>query len=292
MEIDKVFCPTNSGTRTEFEVFPPRGSKPLVKRLATCDTRIGIAFTIKDSSGQVVANVLTGPGGIVEFALPAGSYTLIEDAGGALTTFIVEGNKLTAIVVRNFEQPTPTPHPTLTNTPAATNTSMPPTKTPHKTKTPVPPTGTAVATLSLPTGTATKTKTPGPPTRVVTNTPVPPTKTPRPTKTPAPPTATPTATPTRAPGEIKLIKFFCASGDTGTIIAVNGVPQPHGQNGCLPGNAQFQIDGGPRFEVGSTGILILPLPAGAHTIVEVATGKRARFTVKPGKITTIIVYNF
>ncbi len=292
VEIDKVFCPTNDGTRTEFEVFPPRGSKPLAKRTATCDVRAGIAFTVKDSNGQVVAQVQTRPSGIIEFTLPSGTYTLIEDSSGAVTTFSVEGNKLTAIFVRNFEQATPTPLPTLTNTPAPTSTPMPPTKTPRRTKTPLPPTRTAVATPIPPTGTATKTKTPRPPTRVVTNTPVPPTKTPRPTKTPAPPTATPTITPTRVPGEVKLIKFFCTSGDTGTIISVNGVPQPKGQNGCRPGDAQFRIDGGPVFALGSTGIRLLPLPAGAHTIVEVATGKRARFTVQPGKITTIIVYNF
>ena len=106
------------------------------------------------------------------------------------------------------------------------------------------------------------------------------------------PTNTPTVTPTPAPGEVKLIKFFCASGDSGTIISVDGVPQPKGQTACLPGNAQFQIDGGPVFEVGSDGIMLFPLSSGAHTIVEVATGARANFSVQPGKITTIVVYNF
>ena len=60
----------------------------------------------------------------------------------------------------------------------------------------------------------------------------------------------------------------------------------------MPGNAQFQIDGGPMFEVGSDGIILFPLASGAHTIVEVVTGARANFSVKPGKITTIVVYNF
>jgi len=166
-------------------------------RLATCETREGVAFTIQDSNGQVVANVITGPGGIIQFELPPGTYTLIEDANGATTTFLVEANKLTAIFVRNFES-----------------------------------------------------------------------------------------------GEVKLIKFFCASGDTDTVISIDGAPQPQAQNDCNPGNAQFQIDGGEVFEVGTDGIRLFTLAPGLHTIVEVATGASADFTVTFGQITTIIVYNF
>ena len=144
-----------------------------------------------------MANVVTGPGGIVQFELPSGTYTLVEDTTGASTTFLVEADKLTAIFVRNFES-----------------------------------------------------------------------------------------------GEVKLLKFFCASGDTGTIISVDGMPQPQAQEACLPGNAQFQIDGGTVFEVGSAGIRLFPLAAGSHTIVEVATGASANFTVATENITTIVVYNF
>ena len=199
VEIDKVFCPSNDGARTEFRVFLPQGSEPPIsaRRIATCETRSGVAFTVKNNNGQVVATVETGPGGIVEFALPPGTYTLLENASGASTTFLVKANKLTAIFVHNFES-----------------------------------------------------------------------------------------------GEVNLTKFFCASGDTGTIIAVNGAPQPQGQNGCQFGDAQFQIDGGPVFAVGSTGLRVFLLAPGVHTIVEVATAARAKFTVKAGQITTIVVYNF
>jgi|GEM_PF-6934725 len=70
------------------------------------------------------------------------------------------------------------------------------------------------------------------------------------------------------------------------------MPQPQAQEACLPGNAQFQIDGGIVFEVGSAGIRLFPLAAGSHTIVEVATGASASFTVATENITTIVVYNF
>ena len=199
VEIDKVFCPSADGTRTEFEVFPPQDSEPLAgaSLVATCETREGVAFTIKDSHGEIVATVTTGPGGIVQFELPPGAYTLSEDATGATTTFRVETGKLTAIFVRNFES-----------------------------------------------------------------------------------------------GEVKLLKFFCASGDSGTVISVDGAPQPQAQNECHPGNAQFQIDGEPVFAVGSAGIRLFPLAPGAHTITEVVTGATANFTVTTGNITTIVVYNF
>lgn len=166
-----------------------------ISGLTACETREGIAFTVKDSNDQVVATVLTGPGGIVEFDLPSGTYTLIEDATGASAAFLVEADKLKAIFVRNFES-----------------------------------------------------------------------------------------------GEVKLIKFFCARGDTGTIISIDGMPQA--QDACNPGNAQFQIDDGAVFDVGSAGIRLFPLAAGAHTIVEVATSASATFTVTAGQITTIVVYNF
>jgi hypothetical protein len=199
VEIDKVFCPSNDGTRTEFQVFLPQASKLSANATlsATCVTKTGIAFTVKNSKGQLAANVKTGTGGIVQFALPPGTYTLSEDANGAATTFLVEASKLTAIFVSNFES-----------------------------------------------------------------------------------------------GEVKLVKFSCTSGDTGTIISVNGAPLPKAQNGCKPGDAQFQIDGGAVFAVGSDGIFLFPLAPGSHTLVEVATGTKANFTVTVGATTTIVVYHF
>ncbi|CAN5730993.1 hypothetical protein BH10CHL1_BH10CHL1_46860 [soil metagenome] len=357
VEIDKVFCPSNDGTRTEFHVFPPQGLLPRASasRSATCKTREGIAFTIKNSTGQVVATVKTGPGGIIQFELPPGTYTLIEDISGASTTFVVEAGSLTAIFVSNFESGevnltklfctsgdsgtiisvNGSPQPKAQNgcrpgnvqfqidggpifsigstgtsvfllapgshtiVEVATGESETFTVKVGQTTTIVvfnfpiaTPTPTRAPTLTK-TPTNTPTKTPTPRSGTATKTPVPPTKTP--TKTPTPtkmPTPTPTVTPTPGPGQVKVIKFFCTSGDTGTIISVNGNPQPKGQNGCRPGNAQFQIDGGAAFAVGSTGIRVLPLLSGSHTIVEVATGAKKKFDVKVGQITTIVVFNF
>lgn len=93
-------------------MFPPQTPRVLasapsrnVSLITVCEGRAGIAFTIKSGGvgGITVAHVTTGPGGILQFALPTGAYTIIEDVNGASAAFVVEPGKLTAIFVRNFE---------------------------------------------------------------------------------------------------------------------------------------------------------------------------------------------
>jgi hypothetical protein len=256
VKLTKFFC-TSGDMGTIISI----NGAPQPKELTTCQLG-NVQFQIDGGPAFRV-----GKDGTIVITLAVGQHTIVEVATGASARFTVRVGKITTIVVYNFPSSTPTATPTQTSTNTPT-----PTKTPRATKIP-----------ALPTSTPRKTNTPMPPTNPPTQTPIPPTLT---------PTSTPTATPTPAPGEVKLIKFFCASGDIGTIISVNGAPQPQGQNGCQPGNAQFKIDGGPVFALGNDGIYLFPLAAGSHNIVEVATGKRASFSVRSGKITTIVVYNF
>jgi hypothetical protein len=122
----------------------------------------------------------------------------------------------------------PTPTPTKTPRPAATNTLVPPT--------------------------ATATRTPLPPTPTPSDTPVPPTDTPLPTSTPLPPTATPTAPPTDTPQP------------EAASAAANDTPAPASKSGDSPSGAPAAATTAPTVrspeEIGGGGMGNVSMPSG------------------------------
>ena len=111
VEIDKLFCDSDEGTRTEFEVNDP------IEPGATAQTfdapengcEGGVAhFTIyaADEEGNPVGDPVlttsTDATGSVTFELAAGDYVIVEDSSGASAVFTVEAGMLTIIEVTNF----------------------------------------------------------------------------------------------------------------------------------------------------------------------------------------------
>jgi hypothetical protein len=112
-EIEKLFCSSDQGTRTEFEVHEPivpNGISAQSEEAPENGCSFGEAsFTIymADENGQptgdAVTTVSTDANGHVTFQLQPGTYVIVEDASQASPTFPVEGGALTFIVVKNFQ---------------------------------------------------------------------------------------------------------------------------------------------------------------------------------------------
>ncbi len=113
VEIDKFFCSSDEGTRTEIEVNDPLvpGIRAQAEAQAPEDGCVGGAasFTIfvADESGDPIGDPITttstNSSGQVTVDLDAGTYVIVEDSSGAWETFTVEGGALTIIEVTNFE---------------------------------------------------------------------------------------------------------------------------------------------------------------------------------------------
>jgi hypothetical protein len=112
VEIDKLFCDSDEGTRTEIEVNDPiepgASTSTLDENETGCEG--GVAhFTIyaADEEGNPVGDPVlttsTDETGSVTFELPAGDYVIVEDSSGESAWFSVEAGMLTIIEVTNFE---------------------------------------------------------------------------------------------------------------------------------------------------------------------------------------------
>jgi hypothetical protein len=111
VEIDKLFCDSDEGTRTEIEVNDPiePGATAQTFDASEDGCEGGVAhFTIYAADemgnpvGDPVLTTSTDATGTVTFELPAGDYVIVEDSSGESAWFTVEAGMLTIIEVTNF----------------------------------------------------------------------------------------------------------------------------------------------------------------------------------------------
>jgi uncharacterized repeat protein (TIGR01451 family) len=89
-------------------------------------------------------------------------------------------------------------------------------------------------------------------------------------------------------GTVTLTKEWCELPQNQTTITVGDV-EP--LEGCVPGDAELVIDGGPVFHVGEDGVEEFAIAPGSHTIEEPCAEMSASFDVPAGATVNIVIRN-
>ena len=102
VEIDKIFCPTEGESRTDFIVIEPGSASAQNHMEEGCEIGAGVNFTISGGDLEEDLHETTNAQGEIELELAPGEYTITEDVSGDSETFTVLEGELTVIVVINL----------------------------------------------------------------------------------------------------------------------------------------------------------------------------------------------